>query len=621
MRLIRRRSAVLLSAAALAGGVLLIEPARLAGLDLSLGDGRLTIGAVRAPLLSAAFAQAADTVVLEDVTVDFGWVAYKAKSIAFEGTTTSRADIAALFDKASGATLADRFARIAARRVVIPELVSERSLNGLKQVSTQRNIVLTAIGQGRIAQVTSDGGTARSEMPQGTMTVEQGAMVIGDIDVAGLARVYGASAGPAPEALRKLVGSFALNGLTVSGPKGFAMKVDRATAQDLYARPIPGGTAALMQRLMDLSRNAKPSEQELTGLMATYGDLLGAADYGLVELAGITITPPQGDGTDGGGRIARIAYTGSVNGQVPDARMEGLEVVTPKGTARIGTIAFTGFSFQGTADGLKAFRGKPFSDLTPETLRKLVPTIGTIRLSGFDVDLPNDKPAGGAAERVRFTLKDLEVTADRPQNGIPTNVRLALSNFAMPIAPGTKQEGLRDLAALGYAGIDLSFMTAASWQEPGELVIREISTRMAEGGSITLKGLLGNVTRDVFDPDSAVAVVALIGATARNLELKVENDGLFDRVLAQQARQQGKTAEAMRREFATVAAVGIPALLGNSPQAKTIAQAIGRFVARPGRLTIAATTRDAAGLGFADVMALSEPADILDRLDVTAVAE
>jgi hypothetical protein len=325
--------------------------------------------------------------------------------------------------------------------------------------------------------------------------------------------------------------------------------------------------------------------------------------------------------------VARIAYTGSVGGLTPDARLEGLEITSPDGTARVGTIAFTGFSFGSTAEGLKALKSGRIEDLDPEALRRLMPTIGTVRFSGLDFDLPNEakegKPEKGQkAERVRFTLKDLELTADKPLNGVPTNLRLGLQNLAMPIDPATQDEGLKDLASLGYKQLDLSFTTAANWNEAGnELVIREVSTRIPDMGAISLKGVIGNVTKDVFNADTAIATVALVGAAAKNLDLTIENGGLFERFLNRESKKQSKTPEALRRELGTAVAVMVPALLGNSGQAKTIGQAVARFVAKPGRLSISAKTKSSAGLGFTDVMMLGEPVEILDKLDISAKSE
>jgi hypothetical protein len=626
MGLIRRRTAVLLSATVLGGAALMVEPAALR--DLRFGDGphRVTIGAIRTPLWSAAFAQA-DTLVLENVTVTLGPVTYTAPRIEFTGVTSTRAEVEALVDKGSTEPLAARLARINARQVTIPEIRSEQQAGAMRAESVQKNTVLSGIAQGRVAEVTVEGGAGESGTPEGRVRYVQGRMTTTDLDVAGIARVILERAASPAEPMRKLGGTFSLDGMQFSGPDGVEVKVGRAAGRDFYARPIADSWAGLFSLIPAMAEAGKPSAQDSGRLVASLADFMGAFDYGSVEINGITVTPPATAGANAAGRIARIAYTGSVGGLTPDARLEGLEITSPAGTARIGTIAFTGFSFGSTAEGLKALKSGRIEDLDPEALRRLMPTIGTVRFSGLDFDLPNEakegKPEKGQkAERVRFTLKDLELTADKPLNGVPTNLRLGLQNLAMPIDPATQDEGLKDLASLGYKQLDLSFTTAANWNEAGnELVIREVSTRIPDMGAISLKGVIGNVTKDVFNADTAIATVALLGAAAKNLDLTIENGGLFERFLNRESKKQSKTPEALRRELGTAVAVMVPALLGNSGQAKTIGQAVARFVAKPGRLSISAKTKSSAGLGFTDVMMLGEPVEILDKLDISAKSE
>jgi hypothetical protein len=290
---------------------------------------------------------------------------------------------------------------------------------------------------------------------------------------------------------------------------------------------------------------------------------------------------------------------------------------------RIGLIGFTGFSFQSTLDGLKSLSDKPLKDIDPADMRALMPTIGTMRFSGLDFDVPNTRETKEPKpENIRFTVKDIEVTADKPVNGVPTDLRMAMQNMSFAVPPDTTENGLKDLAAMGYKALDLSFLTAASWNEPGsELLVREVSLSGADMGRATLRGVLGNVGKDVFNPDSAVALVALVGATAKTLDLTVENKGLFERAIAEAARKQKRSPDDLRREYGIAAAVAAPAILGSSPSAKSLGQAIARFIAKPGRLSISAKTKDPAGLGIADIASLGEPAAILDRLEVTATAE
>ena len=140
-------------------------------------------------------------------------------------------------------------------------------------------------------------------------------------------------------------------------------------------------------------------------------------------------------------------------------------------------------------------------------------------------------------------------------------------------------------------------------------------------GEISFRAVVGGVSRDVFNPDTAVAAAAALGASARSAELVIENRGLFDRFLAQEARKQKKTPEAIRREYSAAADLAVPAMLGNSEQAKTVGQALARFIARPTRLRITGRAKDPAGLGVSDLAASPDPLALLEKLEVTATVD
>ena len=174
---------------------------------------------------------------------------------------------------------------------------------------------------------------------------------------------------------------------------------------------------------------------------------------------------------------------------------------------------------------------------------------------------------------------------------------------------------------MGYKELDLSWLTAATWNAAtNELQLRELWMRGANMGSTNLRATIGGITKDVFSPDSAMALV-ILGATVKSADLRVENGGLVEKLLAQEAAKQKKSPDDLRKEFGMVAAVGIPAMLGNTGQAKAIGQAVARFVAKPGKLSIAAKTKDPGGLGVADLASIGEPGVILEKLEITATAE
>jgi hypothetical protein len=253
-------------------------------------------------------------------------------------------------------------------------------------------------------------------------------------------------------------------------------------------------------------------------------------------------------------------------------------------------------------------------------MRRLLPIIASIRLSGIEVDTKGSPQKREAPMQISLGL--IELLAGKPVDNVPTDLRLNLRNLSFPASAASKDPSTRRLLGLGYDKIDVSMTANLGWNEPGqEVVIRELSAEGAGMGSLVMRGVIGNVTKDAFSPDQALAAVAWTSATARSLDVAVQNTGLFERLLAQQAAEKKRSVDDLRREYGMTAAVGIPVMLGNSPAAKALGQAVARFIAKPGRLTVAARARDASGLGVADVVAAPDPLSLLDKVELNAVAE
>lgn len=615
----RRRAAILLSATLLGGAAIGFEPAVLRDLSFGESGSRASIGAVRVPLWSAAFAQAPDRISFDNVTFTLGPDTFRASRIDVSGVASTRADLEALAQNPNE-PLAARLARISAKQATIPEMTAERRVGETSQVSVYRNVTLSDIAQGRIAKLTADSSSTEVKGPKKSALVTQGRATAEDVDTAEIARVYLEKAGAQPEPLARLYGAFSVENMKIQDKEG-TVTIARGSGRDVRGRRTEdswAGTASLVTALGEMD---KPTEQDTARLLSSAADFLGAVDIGSAELVGIEASAlAKSPGATA--RIARIGYTGTVTGQPPDARLEGLEITAPNTRAKIDTISFTGFSLQATWAELRALKGKPLDQLDAAAFRRMIPTLGTAHFSGLDFDVPNQDAKGDGPDKIRFKLKDLEFTADKPRNGIPTNVRFALQNLAAPVPADSKEEMVKTLRDLGYKDLNVSFVTASTWNEAAnELVIREVSFDGQEIGSVALRGVLGNVTGDVFNPDTALAAVALIGAVAKSAVVTVENRGFVERYLAQEARRQKKSPEALRREYGTAAALAVPIMLGNSAQAKALGQALGRFIAKPARLTINAAPKSPSGLGLAELLANSEPAALFGQLDVTATAE
>ncbi|MBM6596111.1 hypothetical protein [Microvirga pudoricolor] len=610
--------------ALLAGtATLSFEPAVLRDLAVHSGGASLSVGAVRTSLWNAALAQSADTFSLENVTLQAGSATYRMKRIDFAGVTTPRAEIEAIFGAGSAQPLADRLGRISARQIVIPEIVADQTMGPLTQRTTYRNVTADAVQSGRVTTLTAETTAQEMTTPKGKSTTTQGRSTISDIDLAALAHLYLDRGGQQPEPLTKIYGSFVIENSTVSEANGATIRIERITGSDFRARPTQDSWSGTISMLFALSETDKLSTEDETRLITAVTDMIDAMDFGALEATGIDVSNPAAQtGKATSSRIARMSYASARDGQPSQTVIEGLQAGTGDGGVKIDSVSVTGFSLRPTLDGLRALRGKSMKSLSPEQMRSLIPVLGTTKMSGFSIDVPNAEDKSPTPERIKASLKSFELTADQPVDGLATNFRLGLQNYVMALPASSEEEGVKTLIDWGYTSLDVSFLVSTRWNAASNsLDVSELSFQGKDMGDVAIKGTLGNVSKDVFNPDTAVASVALMAATVKSLDVTLENKGLFDRYLAKAAQDQRTKPETLRRTYGTAAAFLIPSMIGNSDGARTIGQAVSKFIAKPGRITLQATSKDPAGVGVADFAAQPEPGEIIKLIDVTAKNE
>jgi hypothetical protein len=605
-----------------------LEPAVVRNLVSGHGDQHVSVGAIRVPLWSAAFAQSADRFSLDNVRFTWGDFTYEAKRIDFSGVTVSRSEVESLFSSASE-PLADRLMRISARQVTSPEIKVTQKLGKETQTIFYRNVSLTDIAQGQISKSVIGAMAVEMTGAKGNVLFSYGQTTVSDLNTPAFVRLYETKDDSASAPMTKIYGAFTMENLDmVDNGENVSVQVARLNGRDVMARPTKDSWGGAMAFLTEMGGKDNLSPEEESRLMTSMVDVAGAFEIGFMEAADIQIkaTPKKAAAAKEQkssvvGRINRIAYTGSTGGQPADTRVEGLEMSNQEGRVKVGSISLTGFSLTPTLNGLKALQGKRIEDLDQEALRTLIPTLGTLRLSGIDVDVPN-KSSEKKTERVNFTLKDFEVTADKPLNGLPTNIRIEQRNLVIALPSNSTDDLVKQLAALGYKSLDSSFLIAATWNEAAnEIALKEVSVQGQDMGSLSLTGTIGNVTKDLFSPDEATAAAALIGGKAKSADVVIEDKGLLGRYLAQAAKDQKTTPEALRTIYASAAPFVVSSMLGNSEQAATLGQAIGRFIAKAGKLTLNAQPNNPSGFGVMDAMLASDPKEALAKLNISAKVE
>jgi hypothetical protein len=625
MRL-RYRTSVCALALIAGSAAMQLEPAVVRDLVFDHNGQHIAVGAVRVPLWSAAWAQSPDVFSLENVSFTFGSVSYEAKRIEFSGVTSSRAEIEALFSSASSEPMAIRLARINAKQISVPEARVKQKIGKETQTTTYRNTVLSDIAQGRIASTVIEATAMEATSAGGSTLFSYGRTLLSDLDLPALATLYETKADAASAPLTKIYGAFSIDNIEVVDSSADAtIRIARISGRDFMGRPTKDSWTGTMGLFADLADKKKLSSEDEARLIPAFADFANAFEIGFAEATGIEVREngkQKGKASPVTGRISRVAYTGATGSAPADVRLEELEFSDSENRVKVDALSLKGFSFAPSVDGLKALQGKSFDDIDAATVRTLIPTIGTLRLSGVEIDGLSKDGAEKKPERVDVKIGDFEFTADKPVNGIPTNIRIEQKNASITLPSNSSDDLITELLALGYQTMDGSFVVAANWNEAtSEIVLKEISLRWQDMGTLVLTGLLGNVDKDIFNADTAIASVALMGAKAKSLDITVENKGLFERYLAKAAKEQKTSPEALRQTYASAAAVVMPALIGNSEQAQALSQTIARFIAQPGKLTINATPKHASGFGLADALLLSEPREALEKLSITAKAE
>lgn len=618
------RAGICLLALVAGTAALQVEPAVIRNLSLETASGHVSVGAVKVPFWSTAWAQSADSFSLENVSFTFGQLSYEMKRIDLSGATTPRAEIEALFASGSTEPVATRLARINAKQITIPEAKFKATLPGHTQSTTYKNIVLSDIVAGRIGDASFETASIETTDNGITLLASAGKGSAHDLDLGALANLYETKAKTASEPMTRIYGDFAIENIDISDSENLiGVKVAHVSGRDFLARPTPESWSGMEAVLSELDGKDDLSPEETKRLFTLIADMLDAFQIGQVEATGIEIKNPPKDGSKATapiGRIERMAYTSGSGQQPSDMRMEGFEVVDDESKVKIGSLSLTGFSIAPTLDGLRALGGKSLEDLDMADARSLMPTLGTLRVTDLDVDAPaeDEKPT----ERVRMTMGLLEVTADKPRNGIPTNIRIEQRNTALSFDENSTEELAQQLRALGYTSLEASTVVAASWDEASsEIVIKEFSADAKDMGSVRMTGLIGNVSADLFSLDEGTAAAALLGSKAKSANIVIEDRGLLDRYLAMTAKDNGTTPAALKEMYAGAAPLVLSSMIGDSEQSRTLSKAIANFIKKPGKLTIEAKPKSASGFGIMDAMLISDPKALLTKLNVSAKAE
>lgn len=597
-----------------------VSRARGAGLATGLSVcALLVLGAAGPAFVPGAWGQeaasAVQDVTLQDVTLTLGTTVLTAPRVVVGGTRLTKDDLLALI-RGGTEPLAARLAKLDAASIVIPELRSESRVGGRVQSATYRDVSAKDVRAGRIAEASASGATAAaaSGEPKGIATY--GRMQMTDVDLAAMARLYG-EPGDAKSPMLRIYGGFSADDMVMeAGPT--TVKIARIEGREFSGRQIPSTWTSAFAALSRTDvAHAEPADR--ARLMGLFADLAEGFSVGSLQMSGLSLSQPH-DGetvTVGIGRMAYGAGATAVDDIAFSAGSTG---------GRLANLSFTGFSLAPTIAALRKLSAMP-ADPTEQDMRRMTPVLGTMALKDLSLDLPPEdeaKPDPASpppAAALHIGLRDGSLTFGPPRDGVPTKGRASLSGLTLPASAVAGIPGLGSLGAYGYRDLDLTVVADTAWNEDAkELAVSEVSVSGKDMGTVRINGTLGGIGPAVFDPDPGVSGFAMLSATAKALDLRIENGGLFERFIAAQSKSLSLKPEELTQEYVAATTFGVPAILGNSAGAKAIGAAMGQFVTKPGTLVLSAKAKNAGGVGLLEFSAAPTPGAVLDRLDVSAKA-
>ena len=593
-----------------------------------------------APLALIGTAYADADLVVEKLSYDTGFGIIGIPRLEANGATVSADELKAMLTGKGVGKLSDQLARLTARSIYIPEITFDQKMAGVEQKISYLDISLIDVANGKIGRMKIGKATFDSSIPVDpataaaggagslAMTGEMAAMSADGVDLAGMVRVFSEKATGDNEPMISIYDSYAIEGYRINTAGIVDISLGRMSGHEFKMRPMKVPFAELMSSLPKPNADgAPPSPEEAKTLMAmmkNFVDIYYAfsmKDAVMEDFrASMAGTPPGSEMF----KLDRITMADYADAKLGEFVIEGFNISPPgQGVIKFGTMSLKGLDLHKTLTGVISMMDQlaaadpaaPPPQPTPDQLAQMMPTFEAFEIADMKLDfVPPADPLNASPAPVRMELGRFAVAPKAWLGFIPTSLEFTLDGFKMAVDPNDPK--MAQLVAFGITDIDLSSKIDYAWDEAANrLSINDLNFDWRGFGKFSAQALLDGVTKDAFSADPLVQQAAMGAALVKKLGVEIENSGMIEAMLAQQATQQGKSVEDIKKEMIAAAAGGIPAFLGSDPKAIDIGNAISKFVADPKKLKISAELE--AGIGMLDMFA---PDQILKKATIEATA-
>lgn len=398
------------------------------------------------------------------------------------------------------------------------------------------------------------------------------------------------------------IGEFSAEGLDIKAAKA-TIHMGAYRLYDYDFKAALANLATIMKSLPTLEDKTQPPPPEfLKAVLEVYTSI----SLGKFELSDLTFdVEDSATGKPVSVALGRFAISDFKNAHIGEIALDGIDVKTADGKVHLGKSALRGFDFKDLlasfGDLMGKFSTNPDGDgapqLSPANLK--MPKLEEFRIEDASVDAmtpaSEETPEAGPTP-VKASLGVFSLKPDLGPQGVPRQLTLVLDHLKVALPPNDPNVAIA--RAAGVEDVDLSSKIEAGWDDVAQqLKIGGLSVSGEGLGKVSVSGVIGNVPKEAFFGDEFVRQAALLGAVLKSAEIRIENTSLMQKIITAEAKTSGQSEGEMKSMLIAGAAVGIPAMLGNSPASKALANAVAKFLADPKTLHITASSKDGVGAG------------------------
>jgi hypothetical protein len=395
--------------------------------------------------------------------------------------------------------------------------------------------------------------------------------------------------------------------IALQSPDALTFSIDRLSVDDARLRDAEDGLSVLAERLAKRQDIQPQTDTDVSATIIDLVDLLSSVSIRSIEATQIALRDshaPRNFTT-----VGHIQYQGGIEADQSSFRIDGVEMAVDDFHLKVGSYNHSGFRlapvFQGLRKALSKAGAKP-SDLDHSLF---LPLIGRFEVH----DLTAEGDFDGTK---RVGVRNFVFALDGPKDGQPNSLELSFDDLYGPLPSDVNDSTLQTLASLGYR--DLNVSGSINLQLDPKTQDLDIGSRVSAQNmaNIALSCRFGNISAESLAANPANATIMMLGASLKEFKLAVENRGIAERLIDQQAIKTNRTADQIRSSYASAAAASLQLYLGMSENAKGLIKTLVLFINTPNNLVISGKSKKPEGVTFADTATRDGPAAVLDLFEL-----